>query len=195
MKSFLILHLILFSSVVSAQFIPLECSETELKKEFNGSARLAAARSIHGSGQVDSKVKPKPNEHGISAKDLEKEIVYYDPIKKKCSFSTVGNTPFGTWIKGELAWRKLQKLVPPDLTYHPVEIDAAYTAAYWRTLSLTSQASLFDRRAAQGMRAVIDSATNCSSGHSNNSPQLFTSYAETFLKYYHANLKDYITAP
>lgn len=196
MRISLIIVMILFSASlsaqISAQFIPAECNGSALKKEPNGEARLDVALSIHGSGKVDPAVHPKPNEHGISQSDLDKEIVYYDPIKKQCGFTKMGDTPFGTWVKSELAWRKQQKLSPPDVTYHPVEIDAAYTASYWRTLTLTSQASLFDRRAANGMRGIIDAAAKCKSGTQQSNTSLFINYAESFTKFYHANLGNYV---
>lgn len=198
MRLSLIILIFSFSPYALAQttsFIPEECKEETLKKEPNGEARLQVARSAHGTGKVDPAVHPKANEHAISQSDLEKEIVYYDPIKKNCGFTKMGDTPFGTWVKGELAWRKQQKLSPPDVTYHPVEIDAAYTASYWRTLTLTSQASLFDRRAANGMRGTIDAANYCSSNNmlsAESSSQLMKEYAEQFTKFYHANLNDYL---
>lgn len=188
----LLFILFIFSFMAEAQEMSEQCNEAELKKQPNGESRLLAARTLHGSGIVDPKVNPGPTEHGISRADLKKEIVYFDPIKNNCSFSTLEATPFGKWAIKEMQWRELQKLIPRDISYHPVEIDAAYTAGYWRTLTLTSQASLFDRRAALGMRALIDSGTACSPTGSASNAQLFKDYAEKFTEFYKANLADYI---
>lgn len=193
------LSLIIISSfycfLTLAQELPPGCQVSELKKLPDGENRYKAAVQLHGSGKVDPATHPSKEEHGISRADLKKEIIYYNPIQKSCSFSTLEATPFGKWVGKELQWRELQKLVPRDLNYHPVEMDAAYSAKYWRTLPLTAQASLFDRRAAMGMNGLIESGTRCVARGGKSSAELLKNYAEEFTQFYQANLADFISVP
>jgi hypothetical protein len=188
---------LLFFSVLStssfAQVLPKGCDLSELGKFPEGKERVERALNQRGSGKVEPNVKVKAREKGISRSDLDKEIVYFNPLTKKCSFEFVKNTPFGKWAKRELDWRQLQKLVPLDLSYKPIEgKGVAYDSATWRTFTLTQQANLFDRRAANGYEVIVEEASECQKNKTKSDIRMLKEFSEQFQFLYNDNLKDFL---
>lgn len=188
MKTLLTVSLAFFSLTVAAQF-PKDCPGTELIKQY-GDKRVKAALAAKASGQLPAHMQ-KPGSNAISEKDLQKEIVHFNPVTKKCDLEKMITTPFGKWVKEQIDYRKLQKL-SPDYPFHPVEIDAAYDIQYWLTLPLTSKADLFNRRAVVGYNALVEKAKECENEKKSNE---LVNYSEEFLKYYESNLQRELTKP
>lgn len=180
----------LFSSqFASASYLPKGCQEGDLLKLGGGQERYEKALNLKGSGTVEPHVHPSKDEHGISRRDLEKEIIYFNPLNNKCSYQLIKNTPFGKWADKELAWRELQNLSPKDLSYMPVEgKGVSYSPKEWRTFTLSMQANLYDRRAVNGYAVIVDEATECQKNLSKQDIDKIKEFSKAFKFFYQEKL-------